>query len=163
MSVSQSILEILKTITIVIVFKISKMDCDIFGIQIFLIKSEGSEETAVLSKDFKDGAKLWFLSVNALKLFSLIIALYISDFPFAQVVAMLCLILMMLIAHAIVLPYQNNKADNIHESINYIIQIVQLSVSKNPAKDFCWWDLDGVSVVCSLFTTTARSERFLQN
>ena len=28
MSVSQSILEILKTITIVIVFKISKMDCD---------------------------------------------------------------------------------------------------------------------------------------
>jgi hypothetical protein len=27
-SVSQSILEILKTITIVIVFKISKMDCD---------------------------------------------------------------------------------------------------------------------------------------
>jgi hypothetical protein len=99
-----------------------------FGIQIFLIKSEGSEETAVLSKDFKDGAKLWFLSVNALKWFSLIVALYISDFPVAQVVAMLCLILMMLIAHAIVLPY-HNKADNIHESINYIIQIVQLSVS----------------------------------
>ena len=22
--------------------------------------------------------------------------------------------------------------------------------SKNPAKDFCWWDLDGVVVVCAV-------------
>jgi len=99
-----------------------------FGVQIFQILSERSDETAILSIDFKDGAKLWFLAINLLKWFSLIIALFVSDYPAMQLVAMLCLIMMMLASHSYVLPYQNHL-NNTQEIINYVIQIVQLFIS----------------------------------
>jgi len=99
-----------------------------FGINMGLVAAEQNIDTAVVSNDFAEDSKLWFLALNFFKWCSLIVNLYMTSSPTAQAVVMLVLLLLMLAAHTFFWPY-SSEANNRQDLINYVLQILQLVVS----------------------------------
>ena len=99
-----------------------------FGINMGLVVAEDNIETAVVSKDFAEECKLWFLALNFFKWCSLIVALYVASSPKAQAIVMMVLVFLMLSAHVMFWPY-SSEANNRLDLINYMLQLIQLTVS----------------------------------